>query len=185
MKNSSTCTTISLNTVFLFCFFSKAITLAKVSHPQRFGYSTLAITCHLCRFISSAELDRKRTLIFLYISGEHGSYNEKWFSLEQFFPLVSAPVLTISWQIHNSSLSQRLLGRSVRLSQKNTSKMSWKFCGLRPQSQGWPLPVSGRSAIEGHSIQCLSGPERRGEGVHVASYMLVLHRSDQGDAVCA
>jgi hypothetical protein len=48
------------------------------------------------------------------------------------------------------------------------------------QSQRGPLPVSGCFAAEGHSIQCLSGPGR----VHVASYMLVLHRPGQGDAVC-
>ena len=57
------------------------------------------------------------------------------------------------------------------------------FCDLRPQSKGGPLPVSGRFAAEGHSIQCLSGPVEGG-GVHVASYMLVLQRSGQGGAVC-
>ncbi len=41
-------------------------------------------------------------------------------------------------------------------------KYSKKICGLRPQYKRVPLPLKGRFAAEGHSIQCLSGSDRRG-----------------------
>jgi hypothetical protein len=66
------------------------------------------------------------------------------------------------WASPGYSTSYRDFGTSF--------KNSKHFCGLRPQSQRGPLPVSGRYAPDGHFTQCLSGPEGEG-GVDVASYI--------------
>jgi hypothetical protein len=49
-----------------------------------------------------------------------------------------------------------------------------KFVAFGRNHKGYPYLL----AVEDHTVQCLSGLE--GGGVHVASYMLVLHRSGQG-----
>ena len=61
-----------------------------------------------------------------------------------------------------------------------------KFCGLRPQSQGDPYLLAAASRPRAILSSACPGPVRGGGGVvHVASYMLVLHRSRQGGAVCS